>query len=115
MFEKLTPGQEIETTVVAVNGETIFIDLNAKSEGVINAAEFSDENGVCSVKEGDKIKVFFMGEIRGELKFTARIKGEDADSSMIENAFSSRIPVDGHVEKEIKGGYEVKIGGTRAF
>lgn len=115
MFENLTPGQEIETTVVAVNGETIFIDLNAKSEGVVNAAEFSDENGVCSVKEGDKIKVFFMGEIRGELKFTARIKGEDADSSMIENAFSSRIPVDGHVEKEIKGGYEVKIGGNRAF
>ena len=60
MFEKLTPGQEIETSVVAVSEDTIFIDLNAKSEGVINASEFSDENGNLSVKEGDKIKAFFI-------------------------------------------------------
>lgn len=115
MFEKITPGQEIETTVVAINADTIFIDLNAKSEGVVNIADFLDENGKCTVKEGDKIKVFFIGEINGEMKFAARIKSENADSSMIENAYKSEIPVEGHVEKEIKGGFEVKVGATRAF
>lgn len=115
MFERLVPGQEIETTIVAVSGDNIFIDLNAKSEGVLSAAEYTDENGVCSVKEGDKVKVFFIGEIRGEMKFTSKIKGENADSSMIKNAYSSRIPIDGHVEKEIKGGFEVKLGTSRAF
>lgn len=115
MFEKLTPGQEIESTVVAINGDTIFIDLSAKSEGVVDAAEYTDENGNISVKEGDKIKVFFVGEIRGEMKFTSKIKGENADNSMIENAYNNKIPVEGHVEKEIKGGYEVKIGTSRAF
>lgn len=115
MFEKLTPGQEIETTIVAINSDTIFVDLNAKSEGVVDIADFTDENGNCTVKEGDKIKVFFVGEIKGEMKFTARIKGENADSSIIENAYKSAIPIEGHVEKEIKGGFEVKLGSTRAF
>ena len=58
MFEKLTPGQEIETTIVQISGDTIFIDLNAKSEGVISSAEFADADGNISVKAGDKIKAF---------------------------------------------------------
>ena len=45
MFEKLTPGQEIESTIVAISGDTVFIDMSAKSEGVISSAEFADENG----------------------------------------------------------------------
>ena len=32
-----------------------------------------------------------------------------------ENAFESGIPVEGIVEKEIKGGFEIKIGDSRAF
>ena len=27
------PGQEIETTIVQISGDTIFLDLNAKTEG----------------------------------------------------------------------------------
>lgn len=115
MFEKLTPGQEIESTVVAVSGDTVFIDLNAKSEGIIDAQEFTDENGNIKIKEGDKIKAIFVGLIRGEMKFTTRIAGEDADDSMLENAFKNQLTVEGHVEKEIKGGFEVKLGTKRAF
>jgi len=34
---------------------------------------------------------------------------------MLESAYKNGIPVEGVVEKEIKGGYEVMIGETRAF
>ncbi|MEE1166657.1 MAG: S1 RNA-binding domain-containing protein [Treponema sp.] len=115
MFEKLVPGQEIESTVVAINGDTIFIDMSAKSEGVIASAEFADANGNLSVKEGDKIKAYFIGEKNGEMRFTTKIAGDAADDSMLENAFKNHIPVEGHVEKEIKGGFEVTIGGKRSF
>ena len=108
-------GQAFETEIVAITDNTIFLDLSAKSEGVLDKAELADENGEVSVKEGDKIKVYFTGEIHGEMRFTTKIAGEKADKSMIENAWKNRIPVEGHVEKEIKGGFEVKIGGTRAF
>lgn len=115
MFEKLIPGQKIESTVVAVSGDTIFIDLNAKSEGVIDAKEFEDENGNLKIKEGDKIQAIFVGNIHGEMKFTTKIAGENADSEMLEKAFKSALPVEGHIEKEIKGGFEIKLGSFRAF
>lgn len=115
MQNRFEIGQAFETTVVAVTDTTIFIDLSAKSEGVVDRAEFADENGEVSLKEGDKIKVFFTGEVHGEMRFTSKISGGKADKELIENAFKNQIPVEGHVENEIKGGFEVKIGSTRAF
>jgi small subunit ribosomal protein S1 len=112
MFE---PGQQIETTIVAISGDTIFLDLSAKSEGILDRAELSDENGKCTVQEGDKIKAYFAGTENGEMKFTTKISGGKADKQMLENAFRNGIPVEGHVAKEIKGGYEVMIGTNRAF
>ncbi len=108
-------GQAVELEIVAITDTTIFLDMNAKSEGVLDRAEFADENGNVSVKEGDKIKVFFTGEVQGEMRFTSKISGGKADTSMIENAYKNGIPVEGKVEAEIKGGFEVKIGTTRAF
>ena len=115
MQGRLEIGQQIETEIVAVTDTTIFLDLNAKSEGVLDRAELADENGEVSVKEGDKIKVYFTGEVHGEMRFTTKISGGKADLSMLENAYQNHIPVEGHVEKEIKGGFEVKLGGSRAF
>jgi len=108
-------GDSFETTVVAVTDSTVFVDLSAKSEGVIDAAEFKDADGNITVKEGDKIKVFFTGEVHGEMRFTVKIGGNAADDTMLENAYKGGIPVEGHVESEIKGGFEVKLGGKRAF
>ncbi|MBP5568889.1 MAG: S1 RNA-binding domain-containing protein [Treponema sp.] len=115
MQGRLEIGQQIETEIVAVTDTTIFLDLNAKSEGVLDRAELADEEGNVSVKEGDKIKVYFTGEVHGEMRFTTKISGGKADLSMLENAWKNHIPVEGHVASEIKGGFEVKLGSSRAF
>lgn len=114
-MKQLVPGQEIEAEVIAVTDDCIFIDLNAKSEGIVDKADFTDKNGTCSVTAGQKIKVFFVGDKKGEMTFTAKISGEDANKDMLEQAWQQGIPVEGHVEKEIKGGFEVKVGTARAF
>ena len=41
--------------IVAITDSTLFLDLSAKSEGVLDRAELADENGNVSVKEGDKM------------------------------------------------------------
>jgi small subunit ribosomal protein S1 len=51
----------------------------------------------------------------GEMHFTTRIGGDTAGPAMLEQAYHNKIPVEGLVEKEIKGGYEIKIGDSRAF
>lgn len=108
-------GQEFETTVVQVSDDTVFVDVGLKSEGFVDKAEFTDKNGACSVRAGDKVTVYFVSSNREELHFTTRLKGENVDASVLESAYSSGLPVEGHVEKEIKGGFEVKIGSSRAF
>lgn len=115
MKNRFEIGEALETEIVAITDTTIFLDLNAKSEGVLDRAELADENGEVSVKEGDKIKVYFTGEVGGEMRFTTKISGGKADKTLIENAWKNGIPVEGVVESERKGGYDVKIGETRAF
>ena len=82
-MKRLEPGQEIETTIVAITKDCIFLDLSSKSEGVLDATEMLDKDGNMTVKEGDKVKVFFMGERGGEMKFTTRISGDKEVKSMI--------------------------------
>ena len=112
---RLTPGQQVSTIIAAISGDTVFLDLSAKSEGVLDANELKDKDGKLTVKAGDEIKAYFTGLKNGEMQFTTKIAGDKADNSMLENAYQNGIPVEGTVEKEIKGGFEVKIGGTRAF
>ena len=82
-MQRFNIGDSFETTVVAVTDSTVFVDLSAKSEGVIDVAEFKDDEGNVSVKEGDNLKVFFTGEVRGEMRFTTKIGGSSADDTML--------------------------------
>ena len=55
MQNRFQIGEPFETEIVAITDSTIFVDLSAKSEGVLDRAELADEEGNVSVKEGDKI------------------------------------------------------------
>lgn len=114
-MNKLQAGQMVETQIVSISKDCIFLQLSGKSEGVLDRAELADQNGNISVKEGDTIKAFFLESKNGEMRFTTKISGDKAGSALLENAYKNKIPVDGVVEKEIKGGFEVKLGTTRAF
>ena len=114
-MKSMEPGQLIETEIVSISGDCIFLQLSGKSEGLLDIAEMTDRDGNLSVKEGDKIKVFFLSSQNGEMHFTTRISGDKAGKAVLENAFESGIPIEGIVEKEIKGGFDIEIGDTRAF
>lgn len=114
-MDKMKPGQPVTTTIVSIGNDTVFLELGGKSEGVLDRAEVTDKDGALTVSEGDQITVYFLGAKNGESRFTTRISGEAANNDLLESAFKNGVPVEGSVEKEIKGGYEIKIGGSRAF
>ncbi|MDA3812185.1 MAG: S1 RNA-binding domain-containing protein [Spirochaetaceae bacterium] len=114
-MKSLEPGQIIEAEIVSISGGCVFLQLDGKSEGQIDSEELTDKDGTITVKEGDIIKAFFLNSKNGEKHFTTKISGDKADKALLENAFQSGIPIEGVVEKEIKGGFEIKIGDTRAF
>ena len=112
----LEPGQKVSGRVLKVSAEWIFMDTGQKGEGVIDRKEFLDLDGNVTVREGDTIAAYFLSSSHGEMRFTTRIGGTASGSSQLEEAWRAGVPVEGLVEKEIKGGYEVKLGGTaRAF
>lgn len=112
----LEPGQKLTARVLKVSAEWIFIDTGQKGEGVIDRKEFLDLDGNVTVKDGDTIAAYFLSSSHGEMRFTTRLGGSATGSAQLEDAWRSGVPVEGLVEKEIKGGYEIKLGGTaRAF
>lgn len=112
---RFSPGEKIEVLIVQVTKEWAFIDTGGKSEGFIDINEFLDDEGNVTVKEGDRVSAYFLRSKNNERMFTTRISSGAVGSKILEDAYSGRIPVEGSVEKEIKGGYQVKVGGIRAF
>lgn len=113
--EKLVPGQQITAEVVSIAKEWIFIDLGGKSEGAVAKAEFIDAEGNCTAAVGDRITVYFLTEKKQEKLFTTKVGGA-ATQAHLEEAYHSGIPVEGTVEAEGKGGFQVRLGGSgRAF
>lgn len=108
------PGQKVRGMVVSSDKRSVFIDINSKSEGIINREELLDENGELKVKAGDEIDAFFVSESDGEIILTVKMTGKFINSHL-EDAYASHIPVEGKVTAERKGGYEVKIASKEAF
>jgi small subunit ribosomal protein S1 len=109
------PGQAVKTEVVSISKDCVFLQLNGKSEGILDREELTDKEGNLTVKVGDPLRVFFLNAENGEMRFTTRISGNSAGAGMLEQAYLEKIPVEGLVEKEIKGGYDIRIGEFRAF
>jgi len=112
----LRPGQKVEAVIVKITPEWIFLALGGKSEGYLDRRELQDEEGNLSVKEGDRISAYFLSSKHNEKLLTTKVGGGEAGQSFLEEAYQNGIPVEGLVEKEIKGGYEIKVvGNTRGF
>lgn len=114
--QQLEPGKKIEATILQIGKDWSFLDVGQKGEGVIATAELLDSDGQPKYAAGDKISAYFLSRAGGELRFTTKIGGSGSGTEQLENAFQDGIPVEGRIEKEVKGGFEVKLAGNvRAF
>jgi small subunit ribosomal protein S1 len=105
------PGQKVNTRIVKISADWVFLDLGGKSEGYLDRKELLDEEGKLSSKEGDTLQAYFLSTDNNDLRFTTKITGGEAIRHHLEDAWESGIPVQGLVDKEIKGGFEIKIAG----
>jgi small subunit ribosomal protein S1 len=114
--KELKPGQKVEATVLQIGAQWVFLDVGQKGEGVLDVKELRDEEGKVTVAVGDRLAAYFLSGAGGELRFTTRLGAGAAGAAQIEEAWRSGIPVEGRLEKEVKGGFEVRLaGGLRAF
>jgi len=112
----LEPGQRVDAQIADITSDWVFLDIGGKSEGALDKKELLDENGDFTLKVGDTVTAYFLATRNNERLFTTRITSGQAGRNFLEHAWRGEIPVEGLVEKEIKGGFQVKIpGDTLAF
>ncbi len=109
---RLKPGEKVEARIVKISPDWIFLDLGGKNEGYLDRKELLNEAGELTVREGETIRAYFLSSRRDEKLFTTKIGPGDAGRIYLEDAWRSGIPVEGVVDREVKGGFEVKISGT---
>ena len=103
----------LEGIVIAVTGESVFLDVGFKTEGIIPLADFQKTGE--TVKCGDKIPVSIKGRDPEGYYELSRAKVErPKDWSSLERAFTDETPIAGVVTAVVKGGVSVDVG-VRAF
>ena len=112
--KRFKEGQTIEGTVVAIGPEVAFIDVGGKGEAQIDIDELKDEDGDVEVSVGDRIHAVVVS-VSGGLQLSRKLARGAASVRQLEDAFRAGLPVEGRVEQEIKGGFEIRIARQRAF
>jgi small subunit ribosomal protein S1 len=110
----LTRGQHVSGVIVRIGAEVALIDVGGKSEAVIDVAELKDPDGVLEVKVGDRIEASVIST-SGGVTLSRKLARRAATDRQIESAFDAGLPVEGTVQGVVKGGYEIRVGHSRAF
>ncbi len=105
-------GELVEGTVVAIQGDEVFIDIGGKAEGSVHISEFKDQR----VKVGDRVLVYVERAegIRG-IKLSKYKADFEKAWDRINEAFQNGELVEGRITKRVKGGYMVDIFGVESF
>jgi len=114
-FRNIDEGTIIEGRVVALSKDRVVVDIGYKSEGIILADQFSNEE-LQALKLGDKLKVYI--EEREDAEGNLILSKEKADKMKVweelDKAFKEEKTVEGRILSRIKGGMMVEIG-VKAF
>ena len=112
--KRFNTGQTLEGTIVAIGPEVAFVDVGGKGEATIEVEELKDEDGDIEVAVGDRIQAMVVSTAGGVRLSRKLVRGAATDRQL-EDAFRTGLPVEGKVEQEVKGGYEVRIARQRGF
>ena len=108
---KTEGSRQLQATVIAVNAESVFLDIGYKSEGILPLAALQGE----TLNPGDKCLVTVKGRDLDGYYELSRFKVErPMDWTGLEKAFADKTTVLGTVTGVIKGGFSVDVG-VRAF
>ncbi len=114
-FRNFEEGTIVEGGVVAIGKDKVVVDIGYKSEGMISADQFSNEE-MKALQVGDRLQVYI--EEREDAEGNLILSKEKADKMKIwedlEQVYKDEAVVEGRVLSRIKGGMMVDIG-VKAF
>ncbi len=109
-------GDKLDVIVVQVGKDAVFVELDGKRQGFLEADELRDESGEITVKPGDRVTAHVLeaNDQQGMFRL-GKSFGKTHGVEGLERAKAAGVPVEGKVLSLNKGGAEVEVGGVRAF
>ena len=114
---EMEPGSIVTGIVIDVDSDWVTVHAGLKSEGVIPANQFLDENGEVAVSIGDEVQVALetVEDGFGETKLS-REKAKRAEAWIeLEKAHVDDEVIQGVISGKVKGGFTVDVHNIRAF
>jgi len=115
--QQIKPGSILNGKVVSVNEDVVIVNAGLKSEAVIPAEQFQNENGEVDVEVGDTVEVALdaVEDGFGETRLSREKAIRARTWTHLENAFEKGEIVNGVINGRVKGGFTVEIDNVRAF
>ena len=113
----LKEGAIVKATISEIGKKFIFVDLKAKSEGIIPIEEFKITKELEGLKVGSKVEVYLerIEGFKGEI-VVSREKARRMNSwKRMEKAFKDQEEVEGVITSRTKGGMIVNIDSCLCF
>jgi small subunit ribosomal protein S1 len=116
-LQEMRSGEVITAEVISIDNDFVIVNAGLKSESVIKAEEFLNDQGGLDVKVGDFVKVAIE---KLEDGFGSTILSRDKAKKMqawldLEDAMNKGTVVKGFVSSRVKGGLRVSVNGITAF
>jgi small subunit ribosomal protein S1 len=107
----------IKGTVMAIENDTVVIDVGLKSEGRVSLKEFSATGQEAEIKAGDIVDVYLerMENKKGEVVLSREKARREESWGHLDTAFKDKKHVEGVIFGRVKGGFTVDLGGAVAF
>ena len=113
----LKEGNIIKATVSEIGKKHVFVDLKAKSEGIIPIEEFKISKELQDLKVGSKIEVYLerIETFKGEIMVSREKARRMSSWKRMEKAFKSQEEVEGIITNKVKGGMVVNVDSCLCF
>jgi len=109
----LNPGERVQAVIIALSGDSVFLDVGVKRDGIMDKKDILDAQGQLAAQIGDTVEAWVVAANAQEIRLSRSMSGSGV--AALEDARDNAIPVEGRVSSSCKGGYMVETLGKSAF
>ena len=111
----LEKGQTVEGTVVEINDQGVYVDVNYKTDGFIPLRELSnsdvsDPHDEVSLDEEIKVVILTLEDDEGNMILSKKRADQEVAWDEIEKVHENDEVIEAEVKKEVKGGLVADVG-----
>lgn len=113
--QRVDVGEKREGRVTKIGDKWIYVDLGQGLEGLARRDDFVDKEGRLKLEQGESYAFYVLGTNEGSILLGDQLSTREAAMDAVETALQTGVPLTGRVAGKNKGGFEIDLGGVRAF